>query len=154
MYDNLPINCYFKCITIHHKSIVTLPTRIDCYFRFQLLFCVRQIPLKLLHPQNPPNPETHIPRYKFQFNSNLNFYREILRNLSFSIFQQCSIFSWHCHINALHYKSIVTWRAITLLLQVQLDCSLSTNRLFLQVQFDCSFQYKSIVTWRANKLFR
>ena len=27
-----------------------------------------QFPLKMLHPRNPANPETHIPRYKFKLN--------------------------------------------------------------------------------------
>jgi len=46
-----------------------------------------QIPQKMLHPRNPPNRETQIPRYKFKVNQNpnLNLYREIPRNLSFSI---------------------------------------------------------------------
>jgi len=46
-----------------------------------------QIPLKTLHCQNPPNRETRIPRYKFKsnWNLNLNLDREILKNLSFSI---------------------------------------------------------------------
>ena len=46
-----------------------------------------QLPLKLLHPLNPLNPETQIPRYNFQLNQNLhlNWYREIPRNESFSI---------------------------------------------------------------------
>ena len=31
-----------------------------------------QIPLKILHPRNLPNPETQIPRYEFEQNRNLN----------------------------------------------------------------------------------
>ena len=44
-------------------------------------------PLKTLHPQNPPNPETQISQYKFKLNQNINLilYREIPRNPSFSI---------------------------------------------------------------------
>jgi len=60
-----------------------------------------QIPLKLLHPRNPPHPETQIPRYKFKWNQdlNLNLYREIPRNLSFWIdgIWGRSIFSGKCH---------------------------------------------------------
>ena len=47
---------------------------------------VWQIPLQMLHPPSPPNPESQIPRYKFKSNQhlNLNLYREIPRNLRFS----------------------------------------------------------------------
>jgi len=47
---------------------------------------VWSIPLKMLHPRSPPNPQTQIPRYKFKFNQhlNLNLYREIPRKLRFS----------------------------------------------------------------------
>jgi len=37
-----------------------------------LVLYVRQIPLKMLHPYNPPNPETQISQYKFNFNQNLS----------------------------------------------------------------------------------
>jgi len=39
----------------------------------------------MLHPRDPPNPESQIPRYKFKLNQhlNLNLYREILRDLEF-----------------------------------------------------------------------
>jgi len=52
--------------------------------------------------QNPPNRETQIPRYKFQLNRqvDMTLYREISRNLSFSIWwiwgKCCSIFSGDC----------------------------------------------------------
>jgi len=43
----------------------------------------------MLHPRNPPNPETQIPRYKFtgkwDQNLNLNLYHAMPRKLSFSI---------------------------------------------------------------------
>jgi len=44
-------------------------------------------PVKTLHLRNLPNPETQIPRYKFELNQNLklNMYRKIPRNPSFSI---------------------------------------------------------------------
>jgi len=44
---------------------------------------VWKIPLSMLHPWNPPNPETQIAWHKFKSDQNMN-YREILRNLSFS----------------------------------------------------------------------
>ena len=63
--------------------------------------CGWQIPLKLLHPQDPPNPETRIPRYKFKSNQNprLNLHREMPRKLSFSMWwiSGCCIFSGNCH---------------------------------------------------------
>ena len=34
---------------------------------------ISQSPLKMLHFQNPTNPETQIPRHKFKLNQNLNF---------------------------------------------------------------------------------
>ena len=48
---------------------------------------IREIPLKMLHPRNPPNLETRIHRYKFKLNQNLtlNLHRDVPRNLSFSI---------------------------------------------------------------------
>jgi len=62
----------------------------------------RQIPLKMLPPKNPPNPETQNLRYKFKLNQNLTLclYSKIPRNLSFLIswFSGCIIFSWNCHI--------------------------------------------------------
>ena len=45
---------------------------------------VWQFPLKMLHPHNPPNPDTQISRYKFKLDQDLSldWYREIPRNLS------------------------------------------------------------------------
>jgi len=45
---------------------------------------VSRVPLKLLHPKNSPHQKTELPRFKFKFDRilNLNFYREIPRNLS------------------------------------------------------------------------
>jgi len=42
---------------------------------------------KTLNPQNPPNPETKIPQYKFNLHQNLrlNLYRKIPRNPSVSM---------------------------------------------------------------------
>jgi len=58
-----------------------------------------QIPLKMLHSHYPPDPETRISRYKFKFNQHLNLslYREILRNLSFSIWWILGVmhFQWN-----------------------------------------------------------
>ena len=59
------------------------------------------IPLKMLHPQNPPNPETQIlrKRIKLKRNYSLDLYREIPRNPSFSrfgAFWECSILSGKC----------------------------------------------------------
>jgi len=50
-------------------------------------FSIWQFPLKMLHPKNPPNPETQISWYKFRLFLFLHFilYCEIPRNLSFSI---------------------------------------------------------------------
>jgi len=57
--------------------------------------------LKMLHPWNPPNLETQIPRYRIKLNQNpnLNLYREIPRNLRLSScgFQKCCILSGKCH---------------------------------------------------------
>ena len=41
--------------------------------------------INMLHPRNPPNQETQIPRYRFKLNQNfnLNLYGEKPRNLSF-----------------------------------------------------------------------
>ena len=40
---------------------------------------------EMLHPRNPPDPETQISRYNFKLNKNLSLilYREIPRNVSF-----------------------------------------------------------------------
>jgi len=40
---------------------------------------------EMLHPRNPPDPETQISRYNFKLNQNLSLilYREIPRNVSF-----------------------------------------------------------------------
>jgi len=52
-----------------------------------MLHSLWHISLKLQHPRNPPNQETLIPRHKCKWNHIriLNLYREILRNLNFSI---------------------------------------------------------------------
>jgi len=62
---------------------------------------MKQIPLNMPQPQNPPNRETEILRYKFKLNQNpnLELYPEIQRNESFSIWWNlgCIIFSGNCY---------------------------------------------------------
>ena len=73
--------CIYIYIIIHDDSQIIL---VCMWSKWH----VCQIPLKMLHHWNPPNPETQIPGYKFKRNKNLNLkvYREISRNPSFSIF--------------------------------------------------------------------
>jgi len=66
----------------------------------------------MLHPRNPQNQETQIPRYKFKVNQNpnLNLYHEIPRNLSFSIFVGfvgCSIFGRNFHMRVLLHACVM-----------------------------------------------
>jgi len=78
-----------------HIQTHTLQVYVHIYIYIYSFTYIWQIPLKMLQPQNPPNPATQIPRYKFSCsyyysdslnqNLNLDLYREIPRNLSFSI---------------------------------------------------------------------
>ena len=73
------------------------------YYMFSTrMFHVRQIPLKLLHNRNPPNPETQISRYLVvQIQIEMLFSFEcVQRILSFWIWWiwGCSIFSGNCEI--------------------------------------------------------
>jgi len=77
-----------------------------CVHALLLYLRVWQFLLKMLHPQNPPNPEPQIPRYKFKLKQslNLNLYREIPRNLNLSfwiwwIFGVDAIFCGNCHMH-------------------------------------------------------
>ena len=56
-------------------------------------------PRNMLHPRNPPNQETQIPRCKFKLNKNhnLNWYREIPRNLCFSMWQIVGVEHVQCN---------------------------------------------------------
>jgi len=66
----------------------------------------------MLHPQNPPNPETQIPQHSFKLNPLLCLfvYREHPRNRSFSIWwlAGCSTFSAKCHTPTYHSLSTQT----------------------------------------------
>ena len=74
--------------TITHDNQVTFHTLHTCTCVAMYVFShPGQFPLQMLHPQNPPNPEPQIPRYKFELSQNLNLNREIPRNLSFLIWR-------------------------------------------------------------------
>ena len=92
-YDKIQLNDLWMCICIHdcfigmivhmytHRNTYNkillddfswLLHECECTFIHKLLVLhiqtVWQIPLKMLHPQNPPNLETQIVRYKFKLN--------------------------------------------------------------------------------------
>jgi len=89
--------CYYHtCRCVSHKSRLTHEwgTCIMSHVSHINKMCISQvsllpspIPLKVLHPRNPPNPQTQIPRHKFNWNQNLrlNLHSEILRTLSVSM---------------------------------------------------------------------
>ena len=87
-------DCCNSCSVFSAKS--TLRLSLSCFVNFDIL-C--QFPLKMLHSRNPQNSEIHILRYKFKSNQNLdlNLYRKIPRNLSFSISVVLHCFHEHVH---------------------------------------------------------
>ena len=53
--------------SIMSKETNTYVKRILTNTCVALIHNARRIPLKMLHPRNPPNPETQIPQYNFKF---------------------------------------------------------------------------------------
>ena len=70
-----------------------------------------QFPLKMPHPRNPLNPETQNPRYKFKLNHNLNLnlYREIPRNLRFSIWWISGLLLFNCKLSYTQTRHNLLW---------------------------------------------
>ena len=82
-FSRVTVCAFSAFLYIHFSNILKCRRIPPCLLQWQ-------IPLKMLQPRNPPNLETEIPRYKFTFNQNLHLtlYREIPRNLSFSIWRK------------------------------------------------------------------
>ena len=97
----------YICMYTHVQTVRCLYHRkvLDSMFSSRVIVSrisqLWQIPLKMLHPRNQPNPITQIPwnKSKWSPNSNLNLYRQIPRNLSFSIwwFPECGVSRGICH---------------------------------------------------------
>jgi len=92
IHENIHVHYFHKYLdTIAYIYSITLIKYLNTYHCSTTLICTTLIcttvPPKLSHPCNPPNRETQIPPYKFRLKQNpfLNLYRELLRNLSFSI---------------------------------------------------------------------
>ena len=81
-YKHSQVTC-LSCATHMHKQTHITRT-FTSYMQLMYLFSTR---VKLNSTAVPPNQKIKIPRYKFKFNRklNLNLYRQIPRNLRFSI---------------------------------------------------------------------
>ena len=76
-------SCHTRAWSCHtYESVMA-----NIYWRF---YIISQIPIKMIHHRNPPNPETPISRYSFKLNQNLN------SNLPKSKFEFAKIWIWIC----------------------------------------------------------